>query len=157
MGKIDNIINDIERQSTLLIGERNNFLLQLMALSAYIINVDVDSGMRKHTYVGNFVNNYFGAEKAQKCNMLLGRILNEQRNYDPVMWASKIEECARDIASYTSVEERLLVVDYLILVAKADGVVTPLEVMGVTNAAVWLNVAPVAQIKINQLKSEIIQ
>lgn len=157
MGKIDNIINDIERQSTLLIGERNNFMLQLMALSAYIINVDVDSGMRKYTYVCNFVNNYFGAEKAQRCHSLLGRILNEQRNYNPIMWASKIEECARDIASYTTVEERLLIVDYLILVAKADGVATPLEAMGVTNAAEWLGVAPVAEIKINQLKSEIVQ
>ncbi|MDO4971064.1 MAG: TerB family tellurite resistance protein [Bacteroidales bacterium] len=157
MGKIDNIINDIERQSTLLIGERNNFMLQLMALSAYIINVDVDSGMRKYTYVCNFVNNYFGTEKAQRCHSLLGRILNEQRNYNPIMWASKIEECARDIASYTTVEERLLIVDYLILVAKADGVATPLEAMGVTNAAAWLGVAPVAEIKINQLKSEIVQ
>lgn len=157
MGKIDNIINDIERQSTLLIGERNNFMLQLMALSAYIINVDMDSGMRKYTYVCNFVNNYFGAEKAQRCHSLLGRILNEQRNYNPIMWASKIEECARDIASYTTVEERLLIVDYLILVAKADGVATPLEAMGVTNAAAWLGVAPVAEIKINQLKSEIVQ
>ena len=157
MGKIDNIINDIERQSTLLIGERNNFMLQLMALSAYIINVDMDSGMRKYTYVCNFVNNYFGAEKAQRCHSLLGRILNEQRNYNPIMWASKIEECARDIASYTKVEERLLIVDYLILVAKADGVATPLEAMGVTNAAAWLGVAPVAEIKINQLKSEIVQ
>ena len=47
MSHIQDIVNDIERPSNLLMGERSNFLLSLMALSAYIIRIDGDFGMQK--------------------------------------------------------------------------------------------------------------
>ena len=47
MSHIQDIVNDIERPSNLLMGERSNFLLSLMALSAYVIRIDGDFGMQK--------------------------------------------------------------------------------------------------------------
>ena len=99
MSHIQDIVNDIERPSNLLMGERSNFLLSLMALSAYIIRIDGDFGMQKQGYVQYFVGTYYEPEKAQRCHELLMRILGEQPKYNPLLWAAKIEECARSIAS----------------------------------------------------------
>ena len=83
------------------------------------------------------------------------RILGEQPKYNPLLWAAKIEECARSIASYTTSEQRLQIIDFLILVVRAGNGVTQLEMMALTNVAVWLGVGPVAGVKINQLRMSI--
>lgn len=155
MSHIQDIVNDIERPSNLLIGERSNFLLSLMALSAYIIRIDGDFGMQKQGYVQYFVGTYYEPAKAQRCYELLMRILGEQPKCNPLLWAAKIEECARSIASYTTSEQRLQIIDFLILVVRAGNGVTQLEMMALTNVAVWLGVGPVAGVKINQLRMSI--
>ena len=67
MSHIQDIVNDIERPSNLLIGERSNFLLSLMALSAYIIRIDGDFGMQKQGYVLVCFGAYYEPAKAQRC------------------------------------------------------------------------------------------
>ena len=155
MSHIQDIVNDIERPSNLLMGERSNFLLSLMALSAYVIHIDGDFGMQKQGYVQYFVGTYYEPEKAQRCYELLMLILGEQPKYNPLLWAAKIEECARSIASYTTSEQRLQIIDFLILVVRAGNGVTQLEMMALTNVAVWLGIGPVAGVKINQLRMSI--
>ena len=66
MSHIQDIVNDIERPSNLLMGERSNFLLSLMALSVYIIRIDGDFGMQKQGYVQYFVGTYYEPAKAQR-------------------------------------------------------------------------------------------
>ncbi|MDO4510819.1 MAG: TerB family tellurite resistance protein [Bacteroidales bacterium] len=157
MGNINDIVNDIDRQSPLLAGERSSFLLSLMALSAYVVQIDGDFGMYKYSYVRNFIATHYDAEKAAHCDGLLSRIFFERQRHNPLTWAALIEACAREVASYTSAEERMLILDYLIFIAQADGRVNQNEVIAVTNAAVWLGISPVAGVKINELKSKITQ
>lgn len=153
LDQIEEIDSKLYQQSYILEGERCSFMLALLALTAYITQIDGDPGMQKQNYVRHFVATYYSPDKAQQCQTLFSRIMAECPNYDPLTWAVKIEDCASFIASFASVEERLAVVDFLILVAKAGAEVTPLEVMAVTGAAAWLGVGPVAEPKIQELKA----
>ena len=153
IGKIEEINSKLYQQSYILEGERCSFMLALLALTAYITQIDGDPGMQKQNYVRHFVAAYYSPDKAQQCQTLFSRIMAKCLEYDPLTRAVKIEDCASFIASFTSVEERLAVVDFLILVAKAGAEVTPLEVMAATGVATWLGVGPVAEPKIQELKA----
>lgn len=153
MSKISDIDHELNRQSCILPGERSSFMLSVVALAAYIIQIDGDRTSHKRHYAELFLTRYYEAERAQHGLSLLSRVMAEQPKYNPLMWAAKIAYCAHDIAANTSVEQRMLVVDFLILVAKADEEVSPLEVMGLTNVAAWLGIAPVTSEKIQQLRT----
>ncbi len=157
MSGFKDFVNDIERPSSLLTGERKSFLLSLMALSAYVAQADSRNVAQKCAYVERFITSCYQEDKAQMCRSWLVRIINERVKYSSFQWTEKIAESADYMTHCTLPYDRLKVVSFLVYVAKSDAVVTLHEVNAVRNVASWLGIVQLAMPEIERFSREVAQ
>lgn len=151
----NDLIHDIDNASEILEGERNGFLVSLMVLSSYVIQADGRIMHSEMEYVRNFLSEHFGEQKKNSCEQILMSLFAMFKGTDQGIWSKKIEKCTRELALYTSEEERLLLLAYLIKIVRADGVIENNEINSTKNVADWLDISLAAASQIDELKTEI--
>lgn len=151
---IRNMMADIDAPSTFLKDEHPGFLLSLMIISSYVIQADGKIMHSELEYLRGFLTENYGVEKKEKYINLLLNLFEESKKYTYEEWGSKIKECANELNDYTTEEQRMLLMSFLIKIVKADKRVDYLEVQSLRNIAEWLRVDLMLSEKIDNLQAE---
>ena len=149
---IRKILAEIDAPSAILNDEHPGFLLSLMILSSYVIQADGKIMHSELEFLRGFLAENYGVERKEKYINLLLRIFEESKKCPREVWANRIKECAMDINSYTSEEQRMLLMSFLIKIVKADKKVEYSELQTLHDIAGWLRVDIALSERIDNLK-----
>lgn len=119
-------------------GLRNDFRFSLLVLSAYIIRSDGKVMHSEMNYVRDFLRNNFGPEAESQGEQILLRLFEKQKMMGPYEFQSVIHDSCRQIASSLNYESRLQLLNYLVNISKADGVVSQEEIAALQDVAIHL-------------------
>lgn len=108
-------------------GERNTFLFSLLVLSSYIIRADGKVMHSEMELVRRFLRTNFGERAVSQGETILLRLFEEQKRMGDVAFRSVIQNACGDMCAHMSGAQRLQLLDFLVLIAKADGMVPPQE------------------------------
>ena len=151
---IRNVLADIDAPSTFLKDEHPGFLLSLMIISSYVIQADGRIMHSELEYLRGFLTESYGVEKKEKYIELLLKLFEESKKYSHEEWIIRIKECVVEINDYTTEEQRMLLMSFLIKIVKADKRVDYAEVQSLRNIAEWLRVDLMLSEKIENLQAE---
>ena len=151
---IRNMMADIDAPSSFLKDEHPGFLLSLMIISSYVIQADGKIMHSELEYLRGFLLENYGPEKKEKYVELLLKLFEESKKYSHDDWILRIKECANELNDYTTEEQRMLLMSFLIKIVKADKKVEYTEVQSLRNIAEWLRVDLMLSEKINNLQAE---
>lgn len=149
---IHTMMSEIDAPSAILRDEHPGFLLSLMIMSSYVIQADGKIMHSELEYLRGFLAENYGIEKKEKYIGLLLRLFDESKKYSNDEWAEKIKVCAIELINYTTEEQRMLLMAFLIRIVKADKTVEYTEVQTLRDVAEWLNVDLLLSEKIDDLK-----
>lgn len=133
--------NDFYRQSTQQQGDRNSFLLSMLVLAAYIIRADGKIMHSEMEYVRNMLRQNFGDVAAQQGNEILMKLFDEERRLGTQSFRQKIRESCQDIASHVDYSGRLQLLNFLVMIAQADGQVANEEKAALKEVAQWMQMS----------------
>lgn len=145
---------EIDAPSLFLKDEHPGFLLSLMIISSYVIQADGKIMHSELEYLRGFLAENYGVEKKEKYIKLLLRLFEESKKYSHEEWIMRIKECASELNDYTTEEQRMLLMLFLIKIVKADKEIDYLEVQSLRNVAEWLRVDLMLSEKIDNLQAE---
>ena len=151
---IRNMMADIDAPPSFLKDEHPGFLLSLMIISSYVIQADGKIMHSELEYLRGFLLENYGPEKKEKYVELLLKLFEESKKYSHDDWILRIKECANELNDYTTEEQRMLLMSFLIKIVKADKKVEYTEVQSLRNIAEWLRVDLMLSEKINNLQAE---
>lgn len=125
-------------------GQRNSFLFSLLVLASYVIRADGKVMHSEMEFVRRFLRNNFGEEAVEQGNEILLRLFEEQKRMDagsPYAFRNMIRQSCAQIAANLDYAQCLQLVNFLVLISKADGVVDAAEVAAVREVARLLRVS----------------
>jgi len=123
-------------------GQRNGFLFSLMVLSADIIQADGRIMHSEMECLRGFLRNQFGYQAESQGEQIIHRLFERRKQMGEDWWRTQIDACCRQIAQVMSVEQRLQLISYLVMLAKADGDFTDIELQAIRNDAETMGVNP---------------
>lgn len=148
------MMSEIDAPSSILKDEHPGFLLSLMIISSYVIQVDGKIMHSELEYLRGFLDENYGAEKKEKYIGLLLRLFEESKRYSHEEWAEKVKSCAIELNDYTTEEQRMLLTSFLIKIVKADKKIEITEIQALKDVAGWLRVDLTLSDRIDNLKIE---
>lgn len=119
-------------------GDRNSFLFALLVLSSYIIKADGKAMHSEMELVRQMLRQNFGASAVQQGNEILNRLFEEQKREGWQQFKHTVRECCSQINRQMDYSQRLQLLNYLVMVAKADGSVPQSEITALKEAAQWM-------------------
>lgn len=125
--------------------QRNSFMFSLLVLSAYIISADGRIMHSEMEFVRGFLRNHFGSSAEQQGNQILLRLFEEQKRMDasrPGAFRNAVIQSSAQIAENMDYSQRLQLLNYLAMIAQADGVVSPEEVSALREIAAAMRMQP---------------
>jgi DnaJ like chaperone protein len=125
-------------------GQRNSFLFSLLVLASYIIKADGKVMHSEMELVRNFLRSNFGEASVLQGEQILHRLFEEQdrmNRTNPYAYKDTIRQCCAQIAVNLSGSERLQLLNFLVLISQADGVVSPEEVIALKEVAGYLGLS----------------
>ena len=122
-------------------GERNSFLLSMLVLSSYIIKADGKIMHSEMEYVRQFLRVNFGEQAVSQGEAILLKLFDVQKQQGPVQFQETIRKSCVEIRFHTSVSQRLQLLNYLVIIAKADGVISPEEVAALKEVALYIGLS----------------
>ena len=129
-------------ESTQQQGDRNSFLLSMLVLAAYIIRADGKIMHSEMEYVRNMLRQNFGDVAAQQGNDILIKLFDEEKRMGTQQFRQKINAACQDIASHVDYSGRLQLLNFLVMIAKADGHVAEQEKVALKEVAQWMQLSP---------------
>ena len=133
--------SDFYQQSTQQQGDRNSFLLSMLVLAAYVIRADGKIMHSEMEYVRNMLRQNFGDVAAQQGNEILLKLFDEERRLGTQSFRQKIRESCQDIASHVDYSGRLQLLNFLVMIAQADGQVANEEKAALKEVAQWMQMS----------------
>jgi DnaJ like chaperone protein len=112
--------------------QRNSFLISILVLSAAVMKADEKVMKSELDYVKNFIRRSFGEAALQDSLKILKAALEKPLNLPEV--------CAQ-IKLYVTAEQKLQLLHYLVGIAKADGIVSDIELKAIRDIASYLGVS----------------
>lgn len=109
-------------------GERNSFLLSLLVLASYIIRADGKVMHSEMEFVRKFLRANFGERAVSQGEEVLLRLFEEQKRRGDGAFRAAIQSACGDMRANMTAAQRLQLLDFLVMIAKADGVMAPQEV-----------------------------
>ena len=109
-------------------GERNSFLFSLLVLASYIIRADGRVMHSEMECVRSFLRSNFGERAVGQGETILLRLFEEQKRMGDAAFRTAMQASCDAMRAHLSVEQRLQLLDFLVMIAKADGVTAPQEV-----------------------------
>lgn len=109
-------------------GERNSFMFSLLVLSSYIINADGKIMHSEMECVRSFLRRNFGEIAVQQGEQILLRLFERQKQMGTAAFNNTIREACAEIAQHMEYSQRLQLLNFLVLIAQADGSVPQCEI-----------------------------
>lgn len=119
-------------------GQRNSFMFSLLVLTSYIISADGKIMHSEMEMVRRFLRQTFGESAKEQGEQILLRLFEEQKRIGTEQYRSVIQDSCRQIRNQMVYEQRLQLLSFLVLVAKADGTVPPVELDALKEIALHL-------------------
>lgn len=138
-------------------GQRNGFLFSLLVLASYIIKADGRVMHSEMQLVRNFLRTNFGDAAVPQGEQILRKLFDEQdrmNRTNPYAFKDTIRQCCSQIAMNLSPSERLQLLNFLVLISQADGIVSPEEVIALKEVAGYLELSANEVDSMLNLKSE---
>lgn len=105
-------------------GQRNSFLFSLLVLASYIIKADGRVMHSEMEFVRKFLRANFGEVAVEQGNSILLRLFDEQKRLNannPYAFRDVIRQSCEQIAMNLDYGQRLQLLNFLVMIAKADG------------------------------------
>ena len=109
-------------------GERNSFMFSLLVLSSYIINADGKIMHSEMEMVRRFLRQNFGEAAKQQGEEILLKLFEQQKQMGMQQYRSVIQDSCHQIRANMMYEQRLQLLNFLVMIAQADGVVNSQEI-----------------------------
>ena len=119
-------------------GERNSFMFSLLVLSSYIINADGKIMHSEMELVRRFLRQNFGEAAKQQGEEILMKLFEQQKRMGMAEYRTVIYDSCRQISANMLYEQRLQLLNFLVMIAQADGVVVPEEVQALKEVAIHM-------------------
>lgn len=145
---------EIDAPSQILKDEHPGFLLSLMIISSYVIQADGKIMHSELEFLRGFLLEHYGLEKKEKYIGIILKLFEESKKHSQEDWVAKIMECAIELNDYTTEEQRMLLMSFLIKIVKVDRKVDYAEVQTLRDVAAWLKVDLALSERIDSLKVE---
>ena len=122
-------------------GERNSFMFSLLVLSSYIINADGKIMHSEMELVRNFLRQNFGEAAKQQGEEILLKLFEQQKRIGMQQYRSVIQDSCHQIRSNMMYEQRLQLLNFLVMIAQADGVVSQAEIQALKEVAIHMGLS----------------
>ena len=125
-------------------GQRNSFLFSLLVLASYIIKADGKVMHSEMEFVRSFLRCNFGEAAVEQGNRILLRLFDEQKRMDASRqgaFKETIRQSCVQIAANMDYAGRLQLLNFLVMLAQADGSVPASEVDALKEVARFMGVA----------------
>ena len=109
-------------------GERNSFLFSLLVLASYIMKADGRVMHSEMELVRNFLRRNFGEIAVREGEEILLRLFERQKQMGEATFKNTIRESCAEIAQHMDYSQRLQLLNFLVLIAQADGAVPQSEI-----------------------------
>ena len=119
-------------------GQRNSFLFSLLVLASYIIKADGKAMHSEMELVREMLRQNFGNDAVSQGNEILNRLFDEQKCEGWQQFKQTVRQCCGQINQQMDYSQRLQLLDFLVMVAKADGSVPQSEVAALKECAQWM-------------------
>lgn len=121
--------------------DRNLFLFSMLVLSSYIIKADGKIMHSEMNCVRNFLRNNFGEQAVRQGEDILLKLFEMQKQQGATTFKETIRKSCVEISFHMNIGQRLQLLDYLIIIAKVDGTVSPEEVYALKEVATYLGLS----------------
>ena len=122
-------------------GERNTFRFSLLVLASYIIRADGKVMHSEMNVVRSWLRVNFGEEAVEEGEDILLKLFEQQRRLGAEEYRSAVISSCHQLRQNMLYEQRLQLLNFLAMIAQADGVVTPQEVSALKECAVGLGLS----------------
>ncbi len=122
-------------------GNRNSFLFSLLVLASYIIKADGKAMHSEMETVRQMLRQNFGDEAVSQGNDILARLFEEQKRQGWSQFKLTVSDCCSQINHQMDYSQRLQLLNFLVIIAQADGLVDPTEVAALKECASWMGLS----------------
>ena len=122
-------------------GQRNSFLFSLLVLASYIIKADGRVMHSEMDFVRSFLRRNFGEMAVHQGEQILLRLFDRQKQMGSGAFQNTIREACTEIAQNIDYSQRLQLVNFLVLIAQADGSVPQSEIEALQFVAANLGIS----------------
>ena len=133
--------NDGYDQQRAYEGERNSFLFSRLVLSSYIIKADGKVMHSEMELVRRFLSRNFGEAAKVEGEKIILRLFEQQKQMGADKFRATIQDACRQIEHNISYPQRLQLLNFLVMIAQADGVIVQEEVEALKEVAVNLGIS----------------
>ncbi|WP_028898338.1 DnaJ domain-containing protein [Prevotella sp. HUN102] len=120
---------------------RNSFLFSMLVLSSYVIKADGKVMHSEMEFVRGFLRENFGEQAVQQGEEILLKLFEMQKQQGPALFKETIRKSCVEINMHLNSGQRLQLLNYLVIIAKADGYVSPEEVAVLKEVAGYLRLS----------------
>ncbi len=121
-------------------GQRNTFRFSLLVLASYIVRADGKVMHSEMNVVRSFLRETFGEQAVVEGDQIMLKLFEQQKRLGMTEFSSAVFSSCQQLRQYMAYEQRLELVHFLVLIAQADGVVSPEEVTALRECAAQLGV-----------------
>ena len=122
-------------------GQRNSFLFSLLVLSSYIIKADGKAMHSEMEMVRQMLRQNFGQDAVSQGNEILNKLFDEQKREGWTQFKQTVRQCCQQINSQMDYSQRLQLLNFLVMVAQADGSVPQSEITALKECAAWMGLS----------------
>ena len=123
-------------------GERNSFMFSLLVLSSYIIAVDGKIMHSEMELVRRFLLQNFGESAKKQGEEILLKLFEQQKRMGMQQYRSVIQDSCHQIRANMVYEQRLQLLNFLVMIAQADNVVSAEEIQALKEIAIHMGLDP---------------
>ena len=137
-------------------GQRNSFLFSLLVLASYVIRADGRVMHSEMETLRHFLRNNFGRLAVEQGEQIILNLFEQQKRIGLHQFREIIHESCMQIGINMDYSQRLQLLNFLTMLAKADGEVAVVEIEALRNIAVWMSLnATEADTMLNLKKDDI--
>lgn len=122
-------------------GQRNSFRFSLLVLASCIIKADGKVMHSEMEFVRQFLRTNFGKAAVHDGEQILLKLFEKQKEMGSLQYRGIIDSAARQMAQNLDYAARLQLLDFLVIIAKADGNVHPAEVQALKDITLALGLS----------------
>ncbi len=122
-------------------GNRNSFLMSMLVLASYIIKADGRIMHSEMELVRQWLRVNFGDIAVQQGDKILKRLFEASKQQGVEQYKKNIKDACLQMSMNMDYSQRLQLLNFLVMIAQADGFVDLSEVKALKEVALWLQMS----------------